>query len=725
LKKGISLLLTVLMVFTMLLQVNVYAAEDKGLESAVKAVKSKITIPDNLTKFNYSNGTEGDRKLWSLEWSTKDGFEQINATVDEAGTIFRYSHYNYNKNMYSSKKKLPKVSVQDARAKAENFIRKINPDLSAQVKYVENNQGVNSDNVYYFMFLRMVNGIQFPENYIQVSVNSETGEVQTYDLNWTDGLTFPEKEKSISLEKAEKAFVEKLGLWLTYGYRKENKVIKTFPIYSPKYSDSCIDAITGEKFESTAYGWNYDLNYGSLSGAVKISYDKNSANESVSLTPDEVKAIEDVSKLVSKEDMEKKIRSIKSLGLSNDFTIENVTLGRDWSDEEKYLWRFDFIKEGKTAKDLAEALSISADAKTGEIKEFWRSSYVKEDETVKYDNQASKAAVEEFLKEIQPDKFKDTELDENLNPIRIFDASSEEKPREYTFGYIRKVNGAAFPSNFLSARYDAVNGRITSFNMNWFDTSFDPVDKVIPLDKMYSTFFKEIGLELQYRSDYSQEYYSKIAGINSKIKPEVKLVYAVKSQKPAIFDANTGIIVDSEGKPYKESKTVEYKDIKGHYAEKQIKILAEYGISLEGSEFKPDSSILQKDFVKILCSILNYNIEPRMGSADDNSQLEQMYGYLIREGVIKDSEKAPEANVTREESTKFLVRTLKYDKVADIKGIFNCKYKDKDKINPDLIGYVAIADGLGIIKGYNDYFNPKQELTRAQALILAYNYLQI
>jgi len=81
--------------------------------------------------------------------------------------------------------------------------------------------------------------------------------------------------------------------------------------------------------------------------------------------------------------------------------------------------------------------------------------------------------------------------------------------------------------------------------------------------------------------------------------------------------------------------------------------------------------------------------------------------------------------LTREESVKFVIRALKYDKVADISEIFNCTFKDKDEINPELIGYVVIAKGLKIVNGHGEYFRPKDELKRADALIIIYNYLQI
>jgi len=109
----------------------------------------------------------------------------------------------------------------------------------------------------------------------------------------------------------------------------------------------------------------------------------------------------------------------------------------------------------------------------------------------------------------------------------------------------------------------------------------------------------------------------------------------------------------------------------------------------------------------------------------EDEEVERLYSYLIRQGIVKAEEKDPDADVSREDAVKFIIRALKYDKVADIKGIFVCDFNDADAINPDLIGYVAIASGLRIISGdVNGNFNPQKLLTRGQTAALIYNYLQ-
>jgi hypothetical protein len=94
---------------------------------------------------------------------------------------------------------------------------------------------------------------------------------------------------------------------------------------------------------------------------------------------------------------------------------------------------------------------------------------------------------------------------------------------------------------------------------------------------------------------------------------------------------------------------------------------------------------------------------------------------MIREGVLTQAEKNPKAIMTRETSVKYMVNALKYSEVAQIKDIYIVNFRDSSKISTDLKGYIAIARGLNIISGDGRKFNPKDNLTRADAAVMIYN----
>ncbi|MCR4436881.1 MAG: S-layer homology domain-containing protein [Clostridiales bacterium] len=716
-KRKVALFLSLVLVAVMIAPVNIFAAADKELENALNTAKSKFTIPDSLSEFSYSSYNQGSKKVWNLSWNSKDGTDgSINISVDVNGNILNYNYYKPSD--YNNQRKFPAITRQQAKAKAEEFIGRISPSLLSQIKLQEDSQPLNLSNEYYFNYVRTVNGIPFPDNNVSVTVNSGRGEVVNYYMNWTDGLTFPDATKAISLEAAQKAYKEKLGLRLQYNYVYNGDVLKVYAVYAPKYSSMYyIDALTGDKvLLSPYYGYG-----GGGGGGVYFDNAKTESRASQNLSPQELKAIEDASKLMTQEEAEKIARGVKELELTSDFNLTNANLFKDWMFKNSFSWNLSFQKPAAQSGQQGLYASVTIDAATGEVKSFYRSTPYDANATAKYDEAASKAAVEAFLKTFKPDKYSNTTYEENTEAV-YYQKMGKIPPQQYTFNYIRNVNGVPFPGNSMTATYDAVNGKVTSFNLNWFDASFPSVDKAVSLDSAYDTLFKDIGLELEYRNNYYDESSDKVV-IRQPDAKSIKLVYAVKPGKPVSFDANTGVILDYNGQPYKEVKPAAYTDIAGNFAEKQITALAEYGVSLEGKEFRPNENITQADFFRLLSKTLNYYIP--YSSANADKELDDIYKLLINEGIVKAGEKAPDSAVSREDAAKFIIRALKYDKVADIKGIYANPFKDAAEINPDLLGYVTIAQGLNIINGdQNGYFYPKNAVSRAQAAVILYNYLQ-
>lgn len=577
---------------------------------------------------------------------------------------------------------------------------------------------------YMFNFTRTVNGVPFYNNNVSVEVNRETGEIQSYQCNWTDDLVFPSVDTSIPMEQAQKMYRDNIGLKLVYNYTVDGENLKIFPAYVPKYSSNyCIDALSGERLEiNPVYsGLNYEK---SALDQTAMSRKAGGKGESISITPEERKAIEKVSRLITQDEAEKIARDFKLLGLTDDFKVSYLNLNRDWPDRDDYVWYINFAKEAQ--KDAAKknaSVSVTLNAMTGEIKRFYTYEAPVQTGEGKYDEAASKAAVESFLKSFKPDKYRDTEADDTTNNTYLRDMGKILQ-RQYTFRYVRKVNGIPFSGNYMSVTYDAVEGKVVGFDLIWFETNFPSLEKAAPVETAYEKLFSDVGLVLQYKAQYTNEASAKILPPRSpNAKSEIRLVYAPKLGKPLTIDAFTGVLLNYNGEPYKEIKPVVYSDISGNFAEKQIAVLAEYGISLEGDKFKPEEAITQKDYLTLLSKTL-YNYGPVYPVSDTGKETEQLYRNLVREGVVKEGEMSPESAITREEGVKFIIRALKYDKVADIKGIFKVDFKDMESINPDLTGYVAIAQGLGIVAGNEGYFKPKMNLSRAEAAVMIFNYLQ-
>nr|WP_306813082.1 S-layer homology domain-containing protein [Paenibacillus soyae] len=82
----------------------------------------------------------------------------------------------------------------------------------------------------------------------------------------------------------------------------------------------------------------------------------------------------------------------------------------------------------------------------------------------------------------------------------------------------------------------------------------------------------------------------------------------------------------------------------------------------------------------------------------------------------------PEGLVTRDEMAELIVRALGYNTLADYDHIFKSNFKDEAAI--DNKGQAAIVVGLKIMSLSDGKFLPDKEVSRAEASIAFYRYLQ-
>jgi len=724
LKKILAAVVATLMLATVIIPAQGFAAgEDKGLEDAIKAAKSLIEVPEDY-KLTSSFGNEGDMDYWELFWNSKDDLGgSISARIRNDGTLLWYDQYK--REYYQDDGiKFPKVSRDEAKTIAENFIKKVNPSAIDNIKYYEAGQAPLGDHSYYFNYIRVINDVPYYNNSIYVSVNRDTGDVVSYNYNWTEGLEFPDASEVISIEEAQKAYGEKMGLELIYQSSNVKDELKIFPVYVPEYDNNTfgIDALTGEKIEFGSRNIPYYIkNEMAMDTAMKQAAGAGDGGE-IRLSPEEEKEVQEISKLIPLEEAEKIARDSSEIGLDNEsMNLERYNLSRNWRNKDDIYWSLTFRNNPDVdGEEIYKYASVRINAKTREIISFYISTSYDEDDKAVDDKDTAKAAVEEFVKKFKPDKYELVELeDEEFDQPIIL--KETELPKSYWFRFTRKVDGIPFPGNGFSVTYDAVRQRVTEFSMEWYDVDFPSVDGAISEEKANEALFQEVGLELQYK-----EVYPKDAEIRdySKVKPEMKLAYVLKSGKPYNLDAYTGKILNYDGTPYKETKISEYTDIEGHYAENQINMLSEFGIGFEGSEFKPNQQIKQKEYFALLVKIINNYYSPVLSDVMDEEEVERMYNYLIREKIITVEEKDPEAFIKREDAIKYLINAMKLSEVASIKGIYNYPFKDAEETNPDLIGHITLAYGLKIINGFNGYFNPTGEITRAESAVIIYNYLK-
>ncbi len=708
-KKIISMLLVITMIITCM--VPIMASEkttsDSALANAIKAVKEKIEIPSDYNKFNYYINSDGELTTWDLEWTSENG-KVINVSINQNNLISRY--YSFDRDASSDDKKIPKYSKEQGQVIAEKFINKLDSKLLKQFKFTEEDHLYSSNCDYIFDYVRNTNGIQSSFDNISITVNKYTGAVKEYSCTYSSDVTFEDASKIISNEQAKKAFIEKLGLKMVYLIQEKDKKKTSFLAYVPKYSNKYIDALTGEVEDVPVNSFNEFLKE---KGAAYTLTSAVGDVAVVSLTPEELDAVNNMTGVMSKEDADKKVRGISLFGIDGSFKLSNSNLNKNWRDNESFVWNLNYIKE--ISKDKQQYINVQIDAKSGEIQNF--SCNGEQDEGTKplKTKEEAKAICDDVLKNLFSSKYDKLKYDDS------YSNSIEEKTQDYfTFRFARMENGIECSDNYVEISYNNISGNVSRVNSNWDNKVIFEVPKdTLAIDKIYDILFDKIGYEVRYIKEIKDDDKEKIWSDNANSFNAI-LGYFINTDKPNIISATTGDVLNYSGEIYKDSKKADYTDISGLKAENEIKILTQMSIRYIENELKPNESLLQKDYF-ILLSQLNDKYYTR--EKLDDKAIDDMYDYLISEGIITKEEKAPMSTLTREEAAKYFVRFLHYKNVAEIKGIYKSSFKDTNKINPNLLGYVCIASGLKAMNGNKGYFYPKNKMTRLEGLLSVYSYL--
>lgn len=289
-----------------------------------------------------------------------------------------------------------------------------------------------------------------------------------------------------------------------------------------------------------------------------------------------------------------------------------------------------------------------------------------------------------------------------------------QNPTAYYFNYRRLVNGIPYPGNGISVSVDAINQRITQFDVNWQNLNFPSPAGCLGTEQANAAYLKNQPLTLA----YTQVYGSTGPG-------EVKLVYLPVTTPNQLvsnlIDARTGEYLDWQGKPLSEQpRASHFTDIAGHFGEEEISLLGQAGIFGEyGDTFRPEESVTA-------VSLLRAMLQATQGSWATADLTDQEIIKRAQEiKWVEEGELTPAGAVTRENLAKLMIRLLGMDRAARIEGIYKVPYKDADALSPGSLGYASLTWGLEIIRGTGDTFNPNQVTTRAEAAVVLVRTLRV
>ncbi len=696
-KKVLSFLLCLSLCISAL---PVLGAQTEEMEKILLLVKTRIPNTEAFEEFNSSVMENNGVRTYSFEWSSNKNevYKSLSVSALDNGIITNYRYFDDSENSYKTTPAINKISYAEAMEKSQKLVDELNPDIIGEIKVVNTNINESLfDNTYRFQLERVVDGVPVYNNTGNVTVGENAEKIIRYSINYTPNLNFEKKVNLISEDDAWKNFYKKAGLELKYvsKYDDGKKIIRL--IYSPKMKyQQYIDAKTGEISDIWERSYVYSSNSKEMatdgSGGAAIM-------ESARLSEIEVEKLEEVAGLKSSEEAEKAVKNNELLDFEEDLALTSVNLYKEYNGE-KYFYDLTFESH---IDDTYRYSSATIDAKTLEIIR-WRTrtkDYINYREN--YEENIKELDKEDIIKKadfalesLVPKYFKDNQADYRPN---------ENQPKSNSVAYTRYVNDIVFCDDYVNIEINPENGKVWNFLMNYSDVEFPSPVGIISDEKATEMLAEQKGLKLVYfpYATKDEMQYSDAA----------KLGYIIKNVTSVEIDAFRGKIIDIT---YEQNK-LSYTDIDNHYAKEQIETLARFGIGFEGSEFKPDEIITQNEYITLLMATFS-NYTPIILKTANETSAE--YKQAQRMGIVNSEEQNPNDALTREYAAIYMIRVMGIEEYAKINSIYKSVFPDVSHN----IGYISILAGIGVFKGdENGLFNPYKQLTRADAIIAIYNYL--
>ncbi|MEJ8554011.1 YcdB/YcdC domain-containing protein [Tepidibacter sp. Z1-5] len=495
---------------------NENLSEDEAKKIAVETVEKYFDIDiDNDFDIEVSEG--GKEGSWSIYICRENkNYIDMDVFIEPDKTVSSVS-------IYSHAKVNSEITKLEARKLADDLVNKMQADKVKDIKFIEK----EDDFSFNFEYKRVLNGVEFDEEGINISVDKETGRLSEYSLNWNKNVDIPKVENVIDKSKATNIIEDNIEMRPMYidTYDKDgNKEVKF--VYSPYYkTSSMVDAKDGEL---EYYIKNIDTD--------KIS--KENYKESVSvkipsynLNNQEARdyATQKIKELLNKDIT---ITSIEELGDSEN---EKTSKGEAWGVRFSYKDEEGNEANGKIVIDKNNKEIIYMDTDLDKWEEIdvkpkytWEDGYERALQVIKDNCQTRGTNIDtEMIKETGD--YKDEEGNVTYDKVG-------------SYSFNRLVNGVVYRDNDVTVYVDLNTNNVLGIECEWDNSKvFADKNKALNNEKVKQSYLDKNEVKLFYVTIYDQE----------SDKEEIKLMYKI-SEKEGMedikyMDALTGEFLDFTG----------------------------------------------------------------------------------------------------------------------------------------------------------------------------------
>ncbi|ABR50677.1 hypothetical protein Amet_4606 [Alkaliphilus metalliredigens QYMF] len=728
-------------------EIALEVGEDKLTEEVAREMTEKYlreffnieVDEENQIRLEYRENWGGaGEHIWNLHLyrNQRDGGLNIDMTINaKTGKLISVNKYEYN---HSEDNQVSKYTREEAQQLAEMFLREKHGELLPQLDinpsddhiYYQQNTGLRPTE-HRFFYRRQQEGVYVLNDGITVGISSGTGEINSYSYNWSDE-ELPKKGSVVSKEEAGEVLKNNLKLNLNYipvrdernPYEQSLQEIKL--AYSPSYeAGSMVDAHTGKSIDLSQMGRE------EVKKVNMTEEQRNRLNRSVAVKPSREKEMtrEEANQL-AKETLNKIYDEETKLISTNYASSGGMGSG------ERKLWEVGF---GLGDQNMAQG-SMAFDALTGEVAHIHYYNFRMQEGLGSQDEgfepevtweEAYHRAVD-ILIDIHPDKLRNSETEQTYYESHHYYNGQRMQDERYHFTFSRKENGIPVNMNHISVEFNGATGNLENMYVNWQEATFPKVTDVMDEEEMKVRFLEQTEVQLGYN-------FIPVVADGEESTQKVKLVYINRPKNGSVYfnyiDGKTGQFLNWQGQAMdqvKEGVSHSLEMIKGHWAERELRIMVETG-ALDLKEKDLEDKMTRNEVLKMMVNARgqgHYWGEEEPLKFTDISKSDFNYRDIqsaVFHGLIKNEAKPLNGDefITREELAAMLVNMAKLEKVAQIEGIYTLPFIDVMEISQDRFGHVAIAYGLEILKGGGTTYGPKDEVDIAQVSVGIYRTMEV
>jgi hypothetical protein len=729
-------------------------------DEAVELAKKYVQAPEGYVVDNVSlqNNINGSGAVWSINYSKqKDGQYYGGVSVGihaETGSLVRFNSYASDpdvKPVYP-----PKTSLAEAKPVAEAFIKNLYPAELAEARYntsVEENfkTPLNGDVRYTFRYDRLVNGVVYPSNGFNVEVNGN-GDVVGFSYSWDTKSKFEDAGTVITQEKALEIWKKESKLSTTY-FKPYDRINKDSTFSVAHYLKAVqLNAVTGELF---------DKSEGSVTGTAPVTAAPAGAEPKSGQSLTKSQAVDLVASLFA---------------IPADAALESANYNEYSNHESKELrstwdisWRLADNTEKDTQKDAAAktvlpypgsgSIYASVNASTGEIVHFninnnrIFSSSPADLKDYKVTLEDAKTKAVDTVKKLVPHLTHQLVINYS-DPTQLPETQRRSNPA-YTFTFSRVIDGINANNESVSVIVDGVTGDITSYYNSLSQAAY-PLSKpaLIDASKALELWAGQYSLELQYVDDWKAGIASSTISVEKYMlmvaageipyseggEKSVRLAYVPVAKNPNVINSLYLDAVTGEWKNNRTGEKVSFEkkaaaDLGGHWAARELQLMVEYNaLDLIEGKVNPDQAATRGELIKMLIIAMNGGYQPKMYDSTRNASFKDVgasnayFSYVENAVDMNLIDRDPLGNfnpdkiMTRDEMAELIVRALGYNTLAQRSSLFQLHVTDAADIVHK--GHAAMVLDLGIMSAQDSKFRPQEEVSRAQAAVAFFRYLE-